>query len=186
MQHARDDALCASCRTHSSHYDRGWGCCLYDDGMRALLHAFKYNGKTALRQTFLDLMTRFIDTYHVPLKQFDAVVPIPLHPVRRRERGFNQSEILSTGLCRHYDLTHRPQLLVRERPTGTQALLEGKQRWTNLEGAFRINPLERMAGKAVLIVDDLLTTGATANAAAAALKKGGADYVGILTLAITE
>ena len=181
-----DDGLCASCRGSQRYYDRVWGTCLYDEPMRKLLHSFKYTGKTALRKTFLSLMASFIDTYHVPLEQFDMVCPVALHPVRLRERGFNQSELLSEALCRHYRLLHRPQLLVRQQPTGTQALLDQKQRWTNLKDAFKINPSEIPADKAVLVVDDLVTTGATADAAAAALKGAGAAYVGVLALAITD
>jgi len=186
LPHYTDDGLCGSCRGQPRHYDRAWGSCQYNEPMSLLLHSFKYGGRTSLRRTFLELMTSFIDTYHVPLEQFDAVCPIALHPVRLRERGFNQSELLSEGLCRHYGLTHKPHLLVRKQATQTQALLDQKQRWTNLEGAFRINPSEIPGDKSILLVDDLLTTGATADAAAASLKEAGAAYVGVLTLAITN
>jgi len=180
------DGLCPSCHGGKRSYDRAWGTCIYDEPMRKLLHSFKYTGKTSLRKTFLSFMTSFINTCHVPLEQFDMVCPIALHPARLRERGFNQSELLSEALCRHYHLNHRPQLLCRRQSTQAQALLDQKQRWTNLKDAFRINPSESAADKAILVVDDLLTTGATADAAAACLKEAGAAYVGVLALAITN
>ena len=186
LEQYSDDGLCASCRGQTRYYDRAWGACLYDEPMRQLIHAFKYNGKTALRKTFLNLMREHIDTYHVPLSQFDITAPIPLHAARLRERGFNQAGILSDALCRHYQMAHCADLLWRARPTETQTALDQKQRWTNLQGAFKMNLSKAVTAKSVLLVDDLLTTGATIDAASACLKKAGASYVGVLTLAITK
>jgi competence protein ComFC len=186
LGHYSDDGLCPSCRNTGRHYDRVWAACFYDETIRSLLHSFKYNGKTALRKTLFELIRGFVDTYHVPVRHFDAVVPIPLHAARLRERGFNQSAYLSQALCAHYGLNHVPELLQRSRPTGAQALLDQKQRWTNVEGAFKMNPSMDATEKSILLVDDLMTTGSTANAAAACLKHAGAAHVGVLTLAITE
>ena len=186
LEQYSDDSLCSACRGQKRPYDRAWGACVYEETMRKLLHAFKYNGKTALRKTFLNLMIEFVNTYHVPLEQFDMATPIPLHPVRLRERGFNQAQLLSEGLCRHTHLIHRPQILVRTRATDTQTILDQKQRWTNLKEAFKMTLSESVGDKAVLLVDDLLTTGATAAAAAETLKEAGAAYVGVITLAITK
>ncbi len=130
-------------------------------------------------------MTNYIQNYHVPLEQFHLAAPIPLHPLRLRERGFNQAELLSNLLCQQFGLTHVPDLLIRTKSTDTQTLLDQKQRFTNLEGAFKINPSQSVTDKSILLVDDLLTTGATASSAASALKAGGAAYVGVITAAIT-
>lgn len=184
LAHYSDDGLCSSCRGRTRHWDRAWAACLYTDEMRRLLHLFKYSGKTSLHKTFIPLMTNFIRDYNVPVDQFDAIVPIPLHPVRLRERGYNQSEILSRRISLHYGLPHRPHMLVRTQFNRSQTHLDQKQRWTNLDGNFKINPSENAADMSILLVDDLLTTGATADAAADALKEAGAAYVGVLTLAI--
>ncbi len=186
LAHYTVDGVCSSCRNSSRHYDRAWGTYIYDEPMRKLMHSFKYNGKTALRRTFISSITNFIDTYHIPIRQYDCVAPIPLHPVRLRERGFNQAALLSEGLTQYYGLPHRPDLLRRLRPTDTQTVMDQKQRWTSLKCAFKINPSEIATEKSVLLVDDLLTTGATADAAAAALKEAGAAHVAVLSLAITE
>ena len=161
-----------------------WGCCIYEDPLSRLIHAFKYSGRTALRRTFVELMLEFITTHHVPVHEFDIIAPIPLHPVRLRERGYNQAQLLSEGLNRSLDLVHEPSLLIRTTPSPSQTTLSEKQRWTNTQGAFKMNPSISIADKSILLVDDLLTTKATANAAAAALKEANAAYVGIITLAI--
>ena len=166
-------------------YDQAWSAILYNDTAQQLLHAFKYNSKTSLRKTFVPVMIDFIDRHHIPLQQFDMITPIPLHPARLRERGYNQSALLSEGISRHYNLTHRTDLLIRQRNTHTQTELGAKQRWTNMEGAFRIKNPSDIEGKTVVLIDDLFTTGSTINSAAAALKDAGALRVAALTLSVT-
>ncbi len=164
--------------------DESWSACLYNDAAQKLLHAFKYSGKTSLRKTFVPLMIDFISRHHLPLHRYDLILPIPLHPARLRERGYNQSALLSLDLSRHFGLAHAQDLLMRQKQTQTQTELDAKQRWTNMEAAFRIKNSAAAAGKNMVLVDDLLTTGATANSAAQALKNAGAGRVAVLTFSI--
>ncbi|MBF0489447.1 MAG: ComF family protein [Candidatus Omnitrophica bacterium] len=180
-----DHGLCLSCLKNDYSFDRAFSACIYVDPLPQLLHAFKYHDKTALRKTFSELMINYIETYHIPLENFDLILPIPLHPVRLRERGFNQAELLSRLLTKHYDLPQRTDILRRHKLTPSQTTMEAKQRWTNVHDAFRIDHSSSIADKSILIVDDLLTTAATANAASEALKNAGAAYVGVFSLAIT-
>lgn len=166
-------------------FDHAWSVCLYNETAQKLLHAFKYNSKTHLSKTFLPLMIDFIDRHYIPLQKFDLISPIPLHPVRLRERGYNQSVLLSLGLSRHYGIMHTENLLIRQKMTPTQTELGAKQRWTNMEGAFKIKNSTDLAGKSVVLIDDLYTTGATVHNAAQALKTAGAAQVGVLTFSIT-
>jgi competence protein ComFC len=166
-------------------YDQAWSACFYNAGTQKLLHIFKYGGKTSLRKTFVPLMADFVERHHIPFAQFDMIIPIPLHPVRWRERGYNQAALLSEGLGRHFGLPHKPQGLARTRATRTQTELDAKQRWTNMEGAFRIKNPSDIEGKTIILVDDLYTTGATVHWAAEALKQAGALRVGVLTFAVT-
>ena len=166
-------------------FDEAWSVCLYNESAQKLLHAFKYNSKTSLAKTFVPLMIDFIDRHHIPLQKFDLISPIPLHPVRLRERGYNQSALLSLPLSGHYKIEHTENLLVRQKVTTTQTELVAKQRWTNMEGAFRMKNSTDLAGKSVVLIDDLFTTGATVHSAAENLKKAGAARVGVLTLSIT-
>jgi ComF family protein len=130
-------------------------------------------------------MIDFIDRHHLPLRQFDLIAPIPLHAVRLRERGYNQSALLSQDLSRHYGIRHRDDLLTRQKNTPTQTELGAKQRWTNMEGAFRIKNLSGIDGKSIVLIDDLYTTGATVHSAAQTLKAAGAARICVLTLSIT-
>ncbi len=180
------DGLCLACQQQSYAFNEAWSTCLYTDAMAKLLHAFKYHHKTLLRKTFVELMSGFIDEYHLPLNTFDFICPLPLHPTRLRERGYNQSQLLSQALAQKYTLPHAANIIQRTRLTESQTTLTAKQRWTNLRGAFKINNPSAIADKNILLVDDLFTTGATANACAEALKDAGCAYVGVLTLAITE
>jgi ComF family protein len=166
-------------------FDHAWSVCLYNEPAQKLLHAFKYNAKTSLSKTFVPLMIDFIDRHHIPLQEFDLITPIPLHPVKMRERGYNQSALLSLNLSRHYGLLHTENLLIRQKMTTTQTELGAKQRWTNMEGAFRIKNPTDAEGKSVVLIDDLFTTGATVHNAAETLKAAGAAKIGVLTFSIT-
>ncbi|MBF0511815.1 MAG: ComF family protein [Candidatus Omnitrophica bacterium] len=170
---------------HKYAFDEPWSVCFYNETAQKLLHAFKYQGKTSLRKTFVPLMINFIDRHHLTINKYDIIAPIPLHPSRLRERGYNQSLLLSLPLSQHYGIPHTENLLIRQKRTQTQTELGAKQRWTNLEDAFRIKNLDLAKDKNILLIDDLYTTGATANTASIVLKKAGALGVGILTLSKT-
>ena len=180
-----DRGFCATCLKTDYSFDAAWSACIYEKPLTDLIYAFKYHGKTYFKKTFGHLLIEFIDTYQIPIKNFDIIIPIPLHPARFRERGFNQAELLSQILAEHYGIGHQTDLLKRSKLTDSQTLLEAKQRWTNVGDAFKIDNLSGIADKNILIVDDLLTTAATADAASKTLKNSGAAYVGVLTLAIT-
>jgi ComF family protein len=107
---------------------------------------------------------------------------VPLHWRRRLQRGFNQSALLAGAVARRYGIPVRSALR-RTRATPTQAGLTHAGRRSNVAGAFRVARPETVAGRRVLLVDDVMTTGATASACAAALKRAGARYVALLTLA---
>jgi len=115
-------------------------------------------------------------------EDFDALVPVPLHPRRRRERGYNQSELLTRSLARRVALPCC-RALVRVRPTVPQVGLTDSQRQENVRKAFRCRDAGQISGMRVLLVDDVMTTGATAASAAQALLDGGAMRVSVLTVA---
>ena len=166
-------------------FDHAWSVCLYNEPAQKLLHSFKYRDKTSLSKTFVPMMVEFIDRHRIPIGNFDVITPIPLHPARLRERGFNQSAFLSRGISERYSLCHSEDLLMRLKHTQTQTELGAKQRWTNIEGAFTIKNPTEAKDKIILLVDDLLTTGATLHHAAQTLKNAGAARVGALTFSTT-
>jgi ComF family protein len=115
-------------------------------------------------------------------EHFDMIVPVPLHWRKRWRRGFNQSELLAREVSKRRGVP-LGKALMRVRPTDVQAGLAMAGRRRNVTGAFAARPGADLKGKRVLLIDDVMTTGATASACAAALKRGGASSVSLLTLA---
>ena len=115
-----------------------------------------------------------------------CVLPIPLHRTRYLERGYNQSAMLATGIAQTLGADVREEALMRCRATRSQTSFARSKRWTNVEGAFVVPNPEAVSGHSVLLVDDVLTTGATALAAAQALKEAGAAKVYLLALALAR
>lgn len=176
---------CLCCEQNHPRFDFAWGACQYSENLRKLVHQFKYGQKTGLQNYFARLMVRFLKTYRLDVQQFDTIVPIPLFPTRLRERGYNQSLLLAQKISAEFNIALCGNQLIRIRHTKPQVELKQKERWTNIEGAFRIKDSRGLSGKNVLLVDDLLTTGATSSQAAETLKASGAKTVGVLTLGIT-
>jgi competence protein ComFC len=194
--------LCLVCRRRRPSYDFAWAACHYSSPLKELIHNFKFEDKTYLRFLFIDLLNDFINTYHLNIDQFDYLIPMPMSAVRLRERGFNQSLLLSQELSNRTSIPTLEDLVIKNRHTQSQLELSLKNRFTNLKGAFRMNQNLKMEpyhqkhlsaagrttsakGLSFLIIDDLLTTGSSASEVASILKDAGAKTVGVLTLAIT-
>ncbi len=180
---ASPDGICPDCATRRVAFNKAWAACLYEEPVRHLLHQFKYNGKTGLRKIFSRWMIDFVREYHIPIGEYDVMLPMPTDPLRLRERGYNQAELLAEILAQEFNIPLRTNIIQRHKITQPQSALSPKQRFTNLQGAFKINH-SSVRDKSIIIVDDLLTTGATAHAAAETLLNEGAAQVNILTLAI--
>jgi ComF family protein len=118
-------------------------------------------------------------------ERFDLIVPMPLHWTRRWQRGFNQAHLLAREISRRWNAPIRG-IVRRRRATQPQAGLTNAKRRSNVEGAFKIKPGVRLDGMRVLLVDDVLTTGATASACARVLKRAGARQVTVLAVARTD
>lgn len=172
------EGLCRLCAAGATAFDGAWTCGAYDGRLRDLIHLFKYRRMIPLARLFGRMMAR---AYPREL-QFDFLVPVPAHWRRRFSRGFDQSLLLARELSRH---TGIPVLcaLRRTRHTAPQAGLTRRQRRDNIRGCFETKDPRAVSGRRLLLIDDVLTTGATANAAAAALRRSGAAHVGVYTLA---
>ena len=128
-------------------------------------------------------MQAFIRNYQLPIEYLDFLIPIPLHKSRQREREFNQAEILSQEVAREFNKNVLTGVLIRVKPTQTQTELTYQERCQNVKRSFSVNKPELIKDKNLLLIDDVLTTGATANEAAKCLKNAGAKKVLLLTLA---
>jgi ComF family protein len=167
---------CARCRRLSRPVSRSRAVGAYDGALRSIVHALKYDGRRSLAKPLGALMkTRGVDI----LSDADVVVPVPLHPSRRRERGFNQAD----DLARHIGLPIVVALR-RVRRTPAQADLPAAKRHRNVKGAFAPGrEIETVSGQIVVLVDDVSTTGATLDACARVLTDSGAREVRALTAA---
>jgi ComF family protein len=131
---------------------------------------------------FADMMTDFAEKY-MTISDFDRIISVPLHRAKLRERTFNQAEMLALPLSRKFRIPYIGNNLVRIKPGRSQTSLSKSGRVKDIEGAFRVRNAAALKDKSVLLVDDVFTTGATVNECSMALKKAGAKYVGVLTLA---
>ena len=177
-----DQGRCALCRRGVRGFDAAYSFGFYEGELRKLIHLFKYGRIQTLSAPLGRLLARAL-----PREQtFDVIVPMPLHWRKRWQRGFNQAELLAVEIGRR---THTPvrKALRRVRNTAPQAGLTSAKRRENVSGAFhalRQTKLRRsLDNLRVLLIDDVMTTGATAASCARALKRGGARQVTLLTLA---
>ena len=160
-------------------YDYARSAALYAGALRDALHAFKFSGKRALARPLADLL---VEQCGGTLPGgIEAVVPVPLSPDRERERGFNQARLLAERVAHRLGASLEPRWLARVQATRPQSDLSAAERYLNVRDAFRASPA--VAGRHVLVVDDILTTGATVEACARALRRGGAGRIGVLTVA---
>jgi ComF family protein len=150
----------------------------YEGILRKLIHLFKYHGVAPLAPR----LGRFLSGALPRDMTFDVIVPMPLHWMRRWQRGFNQSELLARDLQRRTGIPW-VRAIKRKRATPAQAGLTRAERRDNVAGAFEVRKQAAIRGKHVLLVDDVITTGATASACASILKRAGARRVSVLTLA---
>lgn len=165
-----------------------WG--LYGGRMRDAIHALKYGRVLSLADPLGERLANAIARLAPDSPAEWLVVPVPLYRRKQQERGFNQARMLAEkalGVLRRthpeWKLTLEPELLRRKRPTTSQAGLTPRGRRLNMRGAFAVPEPEAVAGRDVLLIDDILTTGATARSAAAALMHAGAGQVYVATLA---
>lgn len=128
-------------------------------------------------------MINFIREYGLPLGDFDLIIPIPLHKARMREREFNQSEALGMHIAKEFKKELSCETLLRLRPTKSQTELKDSERALNVAGSFTVSKKVSLKDKNLLLIDDVLTTGATSSEASLALKNSGAEGVFVLTLA---
>jgi ComF family protein len=172
---------CGDCRERPRGFDAAFSVCWYDGVLAEAVRLLKYHGKPRLSRPLCEVMSVGLKR----LPPIETILPVPLHPKRLREREFNQAALLAKGLRRYTGARLDLLTLHRERWTPPQVELSGPERVKNVRKAFRVVRPERIAGQALLLVDDVYTTGATLEECAKALKKAGAKTVYALTLART-
>jgi len=182
FESASEDHPCGACIMNTPPFDALRAAAFYEGSMRDAILRFKFGGKTALTRAMADAA---FDIYRKEFAEvdMDVIIPVPLHPLRLRWRGFNQSLLLARHIGKRAGLHTDAHTLKRIRDTVPQVELTPKQRATNVKGAFGVSRSQSVDGKRILLVDDVATTCATLIECAKVLKKAGAREVYALTVA---
>ena len=174
------DFSCIPCRGRRLHFRRARAVGVYEGSLREAIHALKFGGRIALSEP-LGLLMAQVAVSDPALACADLVVPVPLHPTRLAERGFNQAELLGREVAAALGKPLAPQALARVRATAAQSRLEAAERRRNVRLAFAAGQVS--SARSMLLVDDVFSTGCTASDCARALRAAGAREVVVLTLA---
>jgi ComF family protein len=174
--------VCRLCMIGTYSFERARSFGIYNDVLRGAILLLKYEEVTRLGSWFGARLAELVRKEFGGLR-FDLVVPVPIDADRRRERGYNQAELLAKPLSRALSLPLLPSLLLRTRPRPPKLLLSRSERWRSVRGAFATREGAKVDKLRILLVDDVFTTGATLNACARTLRQAGALSVCGLTVA---
>lgn len=178
---------CSDCERKNFHYEYGYAVWVYDSVIKKAILDFKYRHKKEYAKYFIEEVVRRYGNKIMQLAP-DALVPVPIHKSKYRERGYNQAEILARGIGRELNIPVLPDLLIRNRKTLPQKQLNDKERLKNLQEAFEFNRIydenHILKLNRLILIDDIYTTGSTIEACAGVLKQNGADSVYFVTLCI--
>jgi ComF family protein len=177
-----EEWLCGECTTSPPPFSGARSFGYYTAELSKAIQEFKFHGRRNLTAHLAPLLARsFSESWR--RDEIDMVIPVPLHPRRKRQRGFNQSELLARSLASLLALPCRPDSLARVRYTEPQVGLRDPERLRNVQAAFRCVKPGLLARRRVLLIDDVMTTGATVRSAASVLMRSGTLRVSVLTVA---
>jgi ComF family protein len=177
-----EQPLCRLCRSNFYAFDAARTFAVYGEALRGAILMLKYEEVTRLGTWFAERLAEVVAPMAAEWK-VDVVVPVPLHADRQRERGYNQAELIARPLAKRLRLKFGAYLLMRTKPRPPQLVLSRSEHWKSVRGAYATREGLRVDNLRILLVDDVLTTGATLDACARALKKAGAAAVFGITVA---
>ena len=174
--------LCEACKDKTYAFDRARSFAMYEGALVRAILLLKFEQIEPLGAWFAERLAELVRGAG-ELLAADVVVPVPLHRQREKERGYNQAALISKPLAKRLRLPHKAVLLVRTKPRPDKRILSLEERWESLRGAFATRTGSQVDKKSVLLVDDVLTTGATLDACSRVLREAGAKSVLGLTVA---
>jgi len=177
-----ENGICGYCRKQHFYFDNAFSLFPFNKVVQNLIHNLKYNEITMISGFFSDRFKEYFENIK-ELPEIDIIVPVPLHKVRKRARGYNQAELLSRKIAELLDVEHLPNLLKRIKYTETQTHLNRIERDANVAAAFSLDRSYDVSKKNILIVDDVFTTGSTVNNISKLLKENKSGKIYILTIA---
>lgn len=173
--------ICPSCRKGQIYYDRLISCFYYQDPLKNLLHLFKYQHRDFLDKVLADFFIDSLSKLGFPDHNFDILTAIPSHPTRLREREYNQSNLLAKRLSHYLNVPYRNDIILCKEYRPSQTKIDKNLRSENVKNIFEAK--EDLRNKNIIVVDDVVTTGATLSECAKALKEKNAGLVVAITLA---
>lgn len=173
---------CVGCADHTPHFDRSRSVFRYDELTKAMIHDFKFNDKTIYAKGLGELAFKFANSL---ITESDIIIPVPIHPNRLRKRKYNHAALLAQKIAKLANINIEVDGIIKNSQTHAQVGLSRAERVKNLRDSFEVKDKQKIRGKNVLLVDDVMTTGATANECARILKKHGAKRVFVVTAART-
>ena len=174
--------LCNHCSDNNYSFSRARSVYKFGKEVQVLVHNLKYNEFSGIARFFARKMAEYINSMEL-FNRIDLICPVPLHKVKKRERGYNQAELISKKLSDILNIRHLPHLIKRKKYTETQTSLSKRERKNNVKNAFRISNKYNIADKNILLIDDVFTTGATVNSISNLLKHNGVGKIYVLTIA---
>ncbi len=175
--------LCSQCDRNQYYFSAARSVALYEGALREHLAELKYRYRPDLGLALGQLLVEWAKLHPGYFRKIDQIVPIPIHGQKLALRGYNQAELLSNPLRNYLGFSSKYSIIIREKLTESQNALTKEERFDNISGAFRVVDNSVLTGAGVLLIDDILTTGATVSEAARVLLRGGAREVKVLTLA---
>ena len=174
-----NDMVCAACMKEKPAFSMARSVLEYDDFSKQLILAFKHGDRIELTP----LLTKFLLQADPKIfESLDLIIPVPLHWTRRLKRKYNQSALLGKSLGKNMEIPYSDKYLKRIKRTESQGKKKRRDRQKNVKNAFRVVHTDEIKGKRVLLIDDVMTTGATLNECARILKKSGAKDIKVITL----
>lgn len=154
----------------------------YDELIRKLILRYKFNDKAYLYKTFCEFIVKEEKVVDF-IKSYDIIIPVPIHKLRMRERGYNQSELIADELSKIVKIDFSSNVLIKIKNNKVQSKLNKKEREENTKNVYKTINAEKIYNKRILILDDVYTTGATIDSCIEEIKKGKPSQIGVLTLA---
>ena len=175
--------ICPHCKENKRDFDIARSVCKYNDFMASLIAKYKYHNHPYMSFTFGNMLTEKFKKLNWNV---DFVVPVPITKKRQKQRGFNQAKLIADVCSKNTNIAVLDNVLIKQTETSHQADLDYEERQQNILGTFKVADKKQIAGKNILVIDDVLTTGATTSACAKALKKSKANQVFVLAVASTS
>lgn len=177
------DFICGDCKSSRIYFDRARSVARYDDVIKKVVHLYKYRGALWVEPLLFKMLLEYVEK-ELNYNDWDAIIPVPLHFVKYNERGFNQAERLSAFLSKSTGIQLNTRLLKRVKYTETQTTLDRTKRGENVKNAFAVSDNSMwLKGKRLILIDDVMTTGATVNECAKVLRRAGAVEIAVWTVA---